>query len=78
MTPNLKRLGALAAAQCASFAIVVLFGILGGPGHQTHTSSVPPHRTARQTTPDLGPAGQASPGHPVSLPSRPPLSRDKR
>jgi hypothetical protein len=60
MTFNIKRLGALAAAQCAAFVVVLLFGILGSPGHHTpsvvvtppavqKTASVPPARTVLPT-----------------------------
>jgi hypothetical protein len=33
MTSNIKRLGALAVAQCGAFVIVLIFGAFGGPGH---------------------------------------------
>jgi hypothetical protein len=70
MTPNIKRLGALAAVQCGSFVIVVLLGTLGGPGHQAHTSSVPAHHTARPTV-SASPATSANGNTSTRSPSRP-------
>lgn len=37
MTSNIKRLTALAVAQCGSFVIVLAVGVFGGSGHHAPT-----------------------------------------
>jgi hypothetical protein len=70
MTSNVKRLGALAVAQCGAFVIVLIFGAFGGPGHPgparpapaptaTH-ASVSPSATHASVSPSA--TGSPSPG----------------
>ena|SRR5215831_5425731 len=41
MTSNMKRLGALAVAQCGAFVIVVFIGVFGGFGHSGTAKPTP-------------------------------------